>query len=370
MSDSQRILPPAIRRARAAQLAKLEGKAPPTPSLPHSQRPQHHEPLPALPQALKQGDDPVKAFLAGQLSERTRKAYRTDLQFFLIWLDRPEAFKSSEGMIRALLTMDRSLAGIYRDHLLEAGLAPATVARKMCTLNGIYKALKADNLVAKNPFEWVKRPRVSPDGKTPAFTKEQAEKLLSIPNIRTRMGMRDRILLFLLFYCGLRRSEVVKVKLADFYQDRGYIVLKIHGKGVSAKIQRAKVPQMVWNAIAEYAKKYDLAEAEYLFSGLSLNSRYNKSYRPISAIRVYLMIKSYCERAGLDPQAFSTHSTRATAINLALDGGASIRQVQAFARHSDPKTTMRYDRHRNDLDDNAVDHIHLRVDTSRPKRAS
>ena len=50
MSDSQRMLPPAIRRARAAQLAKLEGKAPPTPSLPHSQRPQHHEPLPALPQ--------------------------------------------------------------------------------------------------------------------------------------------------------------------------------------------------------------------------------------------------------------------------------------------------------------------------------
>ena len=62
-------------------------------------------------------------------------------------------------------------------------------------------------------------------------------------------------------------------------------------------------------------------------------------------------------RAGL--YDVTPHSLRHTFVTLALDGGASLRQVQAAARHVDPRTTARYDRRRNFLDDNAVDYVHF-----------
>ena len=81
---------------------------------------------------------------------------------------------------------------------------------------------------------------------------------------------------------------------------------------------------------------------------------------PLSSVSIRLIVKKYARLAGIEKQ-ISPHSLRHTAITLSLDGGATIRQVQYLAGHSDPKTTMRYDRHRNNLDDHATDYINLKA---------
>jgi len=63
----------------------------------------------------------------------------------------------------------------------------------------------------------------------------------------------------------------------------------------------------------------------------------------------------HARAAGLED--VTPHSLRHTFVTLALDGGATLRQVQAAARHADPKTTVRYDRHRQNLDDSAADYV-------------
>ena len=264
-------------------------------------------------------------------------------------------------MVRTLLTVDRNKVAFWRDDLLKTH-APATIIKKMAVMASIYRYLKDLGFIKQSPFDWVKRPKGTSQG-TPAFTRAQAEVLLSMPDASTKMGLRDRCLLMLLLFCALRRSEVIRIKAEDFIQDFGYTVLKVHGKGQSGKVQKVKVPQIVWNTIQEYVKKYHVLNDEFIFSGQSRNPVYCKTHRPISAGRVYLIVKRYCEQAGYDSAEFkfSPHSARATSITLALDGGANIHQVQAFARHKDPETTIRYYRNKENLIDNAVDYIHLNI---------
>ncbi len=93
----------------------------------------------------------------------------------------------------------------------------------------------------------------------------------------------------------------------------------------------------------------------------SRNTRYNRDDKPLSATRIYLLFKKYCRMAGIDADAFSPHSTRATFITMCLSGGADVRSVMYAARHADPSTTIRYDRARLELGNHASQHLSLDV---------
>jgi integrase len=163
--------------------------------------------------------------------------------------------------------------------------------------------------------------------------------------------------LLLLFFCGLRRSEVVKVESGDFYQDRGHILLNVHGKGRGDKSDTVMIPEQVWPEIRDFIKDKDGP----LFTAQSRNTKYNRSDNPISANRVYLLFKEYCRMAGIDADAFSPHSTRATYITLCLSGGADVRSVMYASRHSDPSTTIRYDRQRMDIENHASKYLSIQT---------
>jgi site-specific recombinase XerD len=69
---------------------------------------------------------------------------------------------------------------------------------------------------------------------------------------------------------------------------------------------------------------------------------------------IWYIVRCRVREAGITP-----HSLRHVLITLALAGGAPLHKVQYAAGHADPRTTERYDRRRDDLDDNAVDHVKL-----------
>ena len=78
----------------------------------------------------------------------------------------------------------------------------------------------------------VKRPRAETgEGKTPAIADGQARKLLDAPPEGTLKGKRDRAILAVLFFHGLRREELCKLRVKDVEQRQGVAHLRIHGKG-------------------------------------------------------------------------------------------------------------------------------------------
>lgn len=314
--------------------------------------------VPAVPLEAS-GKRAVEAFLAGQLSALTRRAYRADLEAFLRFIG-IQPGTTGEVMIHAMCAVTREEATAFRDGLMSQGKSPATIARKLSVVANVFEVLKEEGLITKSPFARVKRPRVSREGRTPALTKHQAEKLLATPDRTKPVGQRDFALLGLLFYCGLRRHEVVKVRAEDFSQTSGHTVLRVMGKG--GKDATVKVAPALWREVQAYIQTQGITG--YLFPPLSRNAEYNDTSRHISTTSVAMLFKKYCRRAGLDAKRLAPHSARATAITLALDGGASVRQVQAFARHYDANTTLRYDRARLNLDDNAADYLRIKLPDS------
>ena len=96
----------------------------------------------------------------------------------------------------------------------------------------LFEHLCDANAVTHNPVKGVKRPKVeSYEGKTPALGDGQAWALLDAPGAETLKGRRDRAILSVLLYHGLRREELCTLKVRDIHGRRGVLHLRVHDKG-------------------------------------------------------------------------------------------------------------------------------------------
>ncbi|VVP29999.1 Tyrosine recombinase XerC [Pseudomonas fluorescens] len=112
----------------------------------------------------------------------------------------------------------------WRAQLETRDLAGATIRRKLAALASLFDHLLEDNAVAGgNPVHGVKRPASHRnEGKTPAlFGDDQAKLLLSAPDDWTLKGLRDRAILAVLLYHGLRRDKAAQLQSGDVQERRG-----------------------------------------------------------------------------------------------------------------------------------------------------
>jgi integrase len=167
---------------------------------------------------------PEAEWFANLDNPRTRRAYRTDLRDFMDFagIRQPDEFR--------LVTRAHVLA--WRTVLEYRALSGATIRRKLAALSSLFGYLCDRNAVDFNPVKGAKRPKVdSYEGKTPALGDHQARALLDAPDPATLKGKRDRALLSVLLYHGLRREELCRLTVRDIHARRGVPHLRIHGKG-------------------------------------------------------------------------------------------------------------------------------------------
>lgn len=300
--------------------------------------------------------DPLAPFLTGTLSPLTAKAYRQDVEAFLDWLGRPA---NALGAVNA----DDIIA--YRNTLL-AKLKPATVARRLSTLRNFFDLCAEYGITQSNPARAsrVKSPRVSPHSNTAGLNRQQAERLLAQPDRATPVGIRDYAILSLMVHTGLRRAEVCAIRLGHLRDKSGFPVLVVTGKG--HKERDLKILPWLWQAIVSYiaASGRQMQPESWLFVPYTRRPGWGSpdayipdDTRALSDDAVWAIVQRYATRAGLDD--ITPHSLRHTFITLALAGGAPLHKVQYAAGHADPRTTERYDRDRENLEDSAFDHVRV-----------
>ncbi|MGX0957694.1 site-specific recombinase XerD [Pseudomonas viridiflava] len=131
-----------------------------------------------------------------------------------------------------MVTLSYVLA--WRAHLEHRGLAGATIRRKLAALASLFDCLLESNAIAGgNPVHGVKRPKIeSNEGKTPALGDHQAKALLEAPDDTTLKGQRDRAILAVLLYHGLRREEASQLQVSDIQDRRGIQHLKVLARAV------------------------------------------------------------------------------------------------------------------------------------------
>ena len=272
------------------------------------------------------------AFLA-RYAGNTRNLYQLHLAIYLDWCHHHQ--------LDALADVTRTHVELFVRYLQdERGNKASTIANRMAAVKGYYRFAHIDGLIDRNPAEHALIPKVHRDD-VKILGLDRLELGAFIAAAR-QTSPQHSALAHMLGLLGLRVSEACSVQIGDFdHTERGYRVLRVIWKGNKP----ATIPLSVPVARALDAAKGDRTSGPLLVrkkDGAQLDSR-----------TAAWMVQTIAKRAGIRKK-ISPHSLRHSFVTNALDAGVPLRDVQDGARHADPRTTMRYDRARGNLDRHAV----------------
>lgn len=261
---------------------------------------------------------------ARNAAERTRRAYGVDLGQFVEWAGEREPGEIRHRDVR------RYGAGLSAD-----GAAPATVARKLAAIRGLFDFLVRTERVGQNPADLVSSPKR--EEKLPrVLSAEQMRDLLERIPARTPLELRDRAMLELAYSCGLRCEEIVNLDLdaLDYESEQ----LRVLGKG--SKERLLPVGEPARKAVQHYAERGRHALAtEPRERALFLS----KSGRRLSNSDVTRRLGLRVREASLAADV-SPHSLRHSFATHLLEGGADLRTIQELLGHASISTTQVYTR--------------------------
>ena len=285
----------------------------------------------ALSSRPKSLQDLVQAFLSDQdVASSSRETYRRSLKQFISWLE-------LTGRDQRLSTLTREDILAYKERL-QADKSSYTVSAYLTVVRKLYGWLESQKLYP-DITRGVKGAKKAKGHRKDCLTVAQIRQALDTMDRSTLEGRRDYALLNLLVRTGLRTVEVARAQVQDIRQETGQAVLWIQGKGRDDKDDFVLLVEDTLQPLRDYlAARGTVSDEEPLFSSHSDRNRgQGLTTRSISRI-----VKQALQAVGLDSERLTAHSMRHTAITLAAAGGASLHQVQAMARHSDPKVTMVY----------------------------
>jgi len=308
-------------------------------------------------EANKRFEKDLRPFIEKSISAETRRAYgRVVREFF--------AFnKTVEPSEIKPIDVIR-----WRDSLIENKKSAATVSFKLSVIRSLFEYLKAGGFVQNNPAltKLVAPPKLSEDLRGRALSVKEVNYILAGPDREKPEGARDYAILLTMLRTSLRVAEVCSLKSSSIKSSGGRWTLKFKVKGGRERL--IPLPVDVKKAIDKYLT-LDRDRRKILKSGGNLNYNSDSEWifqpttnyrtlifdKPLSTTMIWYITQKWSDFAGIGK--VSPHDLRRTAITRALDKGLSYRQVQMMSGHRDPKTVMRYDHGRENLEQNAVNFL-------------
>jgi len=264
-------------------------------------------------------------------AERNRSAYTlrnyaNDLRAYF-------AFLAEEAKVDLLAT-DRHTVRAYIASLMESGIAPASIGRKVSTLRSFYRYLRQEERVKSNPCDGVRGPKRT--RRLPNFlTEEEVTALVSAPEPDKPQGLRNRALLELLYAAGVRVSEVFNLNTADLELSEIGGALRVRGKGNKERMV------LVGKPAARALRRYLREGRPRLAKGAEEALFLNRDGERLSVRAVQTIVHKCALACGLDKRAHP-HLLRHTFATHMLDGGADLRVVQELMGHASVNTTQVY----------------------------
>jgi integrase/recombinase XerD len=239
----------------------------------------------------------------------------------------------------------------------ESGRRPSaasSVRRRLSALSSFYRYCAAHDLIGRVPTEGVARPVVDPDyTATVGLDRDQARALVAVADADTgAQALRTAAAMRLLLHNALRVDEACAADVADLGEDCGHQVLRVVRKGA----RKAKIPltPATVAALDAYlaARAQRAGVGKWQLNGPLLATANGGRLRQS---HLWELVRRLARTAGVGSwEQLSPHSLRHSAITFALDAGASLRDVQDYAGHRDPRTSRGYDHSRDSLDRNAA----------------
>lgn len=257
-------------------------------------------------------------------SSKTRKSYFIEITKFQNYL--------KENKINYQKVNKEDVRG-YLKYLDVVKYKNTSISKNLSALRSFYKFLVMEEVVSNNPFLLINNPKK--EKKLPNFLNEiEIEDLLDVYDLDTYDGIRNRLILELLYSTGVRVSELVNIKLKDInYSDKSILIM---GKGSKERI--VLYGEATANLLERYLKKsrnfyLDGKTSEYLIL--------NKFGDQISVRSIQKLINSCTDKLALKHKV-TPHVIRHTFATHLLNHGADIKSVQELLGHESLSTTQIY----------------------------
>jgi integrase/recombinase XerD len=255
--------------------------------------------------------DLILIWLGGK-SDTTQVSYNSTVTKFIEFIAKP----LSEVKLEDLQLWERGL---------KARFKLTTVANKVLVIKSLFSFGVKTGYLTFNVGSFLK---------TPKAKETIAERILDVSDVRglIKYGVkneRDRLLLSLMYGCGLRVSEAIGLTWDDFKKHGDGGKATVFGKG--CKTRMVLIPDKLWQQVKEFEKYHRVNQ--YVF----ISRHHNQMERSV----VHRMIKRACKRAGIDERA-SAHWLRHSHASHSLEAGCNLRLLQQSLGHASVTTTERY----------------------------
>lgn len=271
------------------------------------------------------------------LSDNTRDAYGRDLRKFIEYLTR-----------RKVNSIDRVSRSHITDYLMsekKKGISSSSLSRNLVSIRMFFRFLFVNNYIEADITNVLDSPRlwkILPE----VMSVAEVERILKMPDTRTKYGLRDKALIELMYAAGLRVSEAAGLKTDNINMDIGF--LRCVGKGGKERI--VPLGRAAITALKIYLKK---ARAGFMKDLLDSHLFLTRRGRPFTRQGIWKMIKGYARASGIK-KSITPHTLRHSFATHLLSNGADLRVVQELLGHADITTTQIYTH----VDKNRLKSIH------------
>lgn len=268
-------------------------------------------------------------------SEQTIRNRRHYLSFFAAWCGERGLETPSEVTKPVIEQYQRWLFN-YR----KKGGEPLTFRSQhsqLLPIRAFFKWLARQNYTLYNPASEIDLPRLDKPLPRNTLSVDEVEKVLVSIDPREPAGIRDRAVIETLYSTGMRRKELINLKMYDVDFERGTVFIR-EGKG-----RKDRVVPIGERAIAWVRKYLYEVRPQYVTmpdNGALFLNDHGEQY---SADRMTVHVRELVDKAEM-PKKGSCHMFRHTCATLMLEGGADIRFIQQQLGHADLKTTETYTR--------------------------
>lgn len=250
------------------------------------------------------------------LAQNTLNSYRRDLSSFFDFCGNIE-----------INNIQRTQINTFIVNLHEKNFSPTSIMRKIASLRGFFSWANANEKITSNPALTLEQPKIP----------QKLPKIVSVSEIENILNQNlsniEKLIIELLYGCGLRVSELVNLKITDF--DINNKFLECIGKGSKERI--VPLGKKAIDAINKY-----LPEREFFIQKYNLKTKIlliNKKGKIVTRQEVYTFIHEQGKKLNKN---ISPHTLRHSFATHLLENGADLRVVQELLGHSDVSTTQLY----------------------------
>ena len=260
------------------------------------------------------------------LSKNTIENYTFDIEKLVLFLNKYEIKVSPVSISKEYLQQF-----IYE---VASSVNPRSQARLISGLKSFFSYLIFEDYRSDSPLELIEIPRIGrklPD----TLSTQEIDSLIAAIDLSSSEGERNKVMLEMLYSCGLRVSELISLKISDLFFEEGFI--KITGKG--SKQRFVPIESVTITLITNYINQ--IRSSNTIQKGFEDTLFLNRRGRQLTRAMVFTIIKNLATKINLS-KTISPHTFRHSFATHLLENGADLRSIQLMLGHESITTTEVY----------------------------